>query len=168
MLLDDHATAAQADAATEDGSDAAAVAAAVAALGPLDREALLLRVRGRSLAEIAETTGTTTAMVRVRVHRAATRVETVVGPVPAPGTVVELDSDRSTDEVVTDAELGITPMLHARLLAALAYTRGPAPVRWRRVSQFAQSLAERGAQLGFLGGVTGAVLLAAATLTGVG
>ena len=148
-------------------SDAVAVAAAVAALGPLDREALLLRLRGRSIDEVAVATGTTPAMVRVRLRRAAAEVERHVGQQPLLGDPVLPDRTRPTNEVVTDAELGITPMLHARLLAALAHVRATAPPRFRRLAALAQAVAAHLPQLTPLAGVAGLTATVLAVTTGI-
>ena len=147
-------------------SDAAAVTAAVAALGPLDREALLLRLGDRGLDEVARITGTTPAMVRVRLHRAATAVERRVGQLPLDGTDVQPDRARPTDEVVVDAEVGITPMLHARLVAALADAgdaRGP---RFRRLAALVQRVAGQTPQLGSCVSLVGLVATGIAALSG--
>ena len=152
------------DTSTVAPTDADAVAAAVAALGPLDHEALLLRVRGRSLEEIASTTGTTTAMVRVRLHRAAAAVERLVGTAPTDGVPVRRDPDWPTDEVVVDAEVGITPVLHARLVAALDRSRAIAAVRHRRVAGLAQAVAEHAPQLASLATITGFAVAAAVAM----
>lgn len=133
-------------------TDAERVAAAVAALGPLDREALLLRLGGRSLDEVAAATGTTTAMVRVRLGRSATAIERRVGLQASDG-AAQPDRARPTDEVVTDAEVGITPLLHARLVAALEHTCPPAAPRHRRAAAVLQSVLDHAPQLASLAAV---------------
>lgn len=144
-------------------TDAERVAAAVARLGPLDREALLLRVRGRSIDEIASTTGTTSAMVRVRLGRAAHGVESHVGHVPGDGTLVP-HVERPADAAVTDAEVGITPMLHDRLVAALDRSREVERVRNRRRAHLAQAVLDHGPQLASLGTIAGLATMTAALL----
>ena len=147
--------------------DAVPVAAAVAALAPLDREALLLRLRGRSTDEIAVVTGTTPATVEVRLRRAAAAVERRVGQQPLHGDRVLPDRTRATDEVVADALVGITPMLHARLVAALAHVHAPAPPRFRRLAALAQDVAAHLPQLTSLASLAGLTVVALATTTGV-
>lgn len=149
-------------------ADAAAVAEAVTALGPLDREALVLRLRGRSLEQVAAETRTTTAMVRVRIHRAAATVEQRVGALPNVGGAAAREDDRHIDDVLVDAELGITPVLHARLRAAMTHAHGPERPRFRRTAAVLQVLADRLPGMAALGsvlslGVVSAVGLASLT-----
>lgn len=148
-------------------TDADAVAAAVAALGPLDREALLLRVRGRSFEAVAELTGTTPAMVRVRLHRAAAAVERRVDLLPTDGTAVSPDRSRATADVVADAEVGITPILHARLVAALAQAQATTGPRFRRTAAVLQSVAEHATPFASLGNVAGLAAVTVVALAGV-
>lgn len=151
-------------AAPTERSDADRVAAAVAALGPLDHEALLLRIRGRTIDEIATETGTTTAMVRVRLHRAATAVERQVGPLPSDGSVVRRDATMATEEVVADAEVGITPVLRARLTAAVDRSREVERLRHRRRARLVQGIVDHAHQLASLAAVTGFAVMAAVAL----
>ncbi len=161
MLLD------QSTDGTTEASDADAVAAAVAHLGPLDREALLLRVGGRSVDEVAARTGTTAAMVRVRLHRAATAIEGRVGIQPVDGEPVPTVPGRSTEDAVIDAEVGITPLLHARLVRALAHDRAtPTTPRFRRLAALLQRATDRGPQLATLATVTGVGAVTALALVG--
>lgn len=146
---------------TEARTDAAIVAAAVEELGPLDREALLLRVHGRTLGQIATTTGTTIAMVRVRIHRGAGEVERTVGTFPLDDHPLPPDS-RATEDQVLDAELGITPVLHRRLRAAVAATRAPARPRHRHLAELRQAIVDRAPRLGPAAGALGA-----ATVVGI-
>lgn len=145
-------------------TDADLVATAVAALGPLDHEALLLRVRGQTIDEIATRTGTTAAMVRVRLHRAATAIERRVGPLPSDGSVVRRDATMATEEVVADAEVGITPVLRARLTAALDRSREVERLRHRRRARLVQSVVDHAHQLASLAAVTGFAVMAAVAL----
>ena len=161
MLLDHDTT-------TGAATDTTAVAAAVTALGPLDREALLLRLAGRSIDEIAAITGTTGAMVRVRLQRAATTVERRVGPFPVDGVPVPNEPDRTTDDVVTDAEVGITPLLHARLVRALRHSRTPSGPRFRGLASLLQRASEHTQQLTALGSFAGMTLAAVMAVAGAG
>lgn len=147
----------------EPSTDAEQVATAVARLGPLDREALLLRVRGHSIDEIATTTGTTPAMVRVRLGRAAHGVESRVGHMPTDGRPVP-HVDRPSEVTVADAEVGITPMLHDRLAAALERSREVARVGNRRRARLAQAVLDHAAQLASLGTIAGLATMTAALL----
>ncbi len=159
MLLDHDTT-------TRATTDATAVAAAVSALGPLDREALLLRLGGRTIDEVAAATGTTSAMVRVRLHRAATAVERRVGTFPVDGVAVPGEPDRTTDDVVTDAEVGITPLLHARLVRALRHSRTPSGPRFRGLASLLQRASEHTHQLTALGSAAGMTLAAVMAVAG--
>ena len=107
------------------------VRAAIATLPPAERDLLVLRFRDDlSTTALAAATGASIATVERRLHRAAWVVEDAIGGVPpSPGRV---GPERAADLVVEEAALGITPLLAARLVAAVT---GPVPPtaddRWR-------------------------------------
>lgn len=115
---------------TADSTDRERVRAAIGRLSPAERDLLVLRFRdGLATAELAAATGTSAATVERRLHHAAWVVEDVAGPSalrqgpPRP---------RPTDLVVEEAAMGITPLLAARLVAAVAGSVPPeADDRWR-------------------------------------
>lgn len=126
MLLHDSATAAT--------PDVERVRSAIARLSPADRDLLVRRFRdGRTSAELAEAAGTSVEFVRRRLHRAAWRVQDVVGATPRVFGDDEPQRlrDRPADLVEEEAELGITPLLAARLVAAVTGTPPAADDHWR-------------------------------------
>lgn len=114
-------------------TDVERVRAAITRLSPAERDLVVLRFRdGLATTELSAVTGTSTATVEHRLHHAAWRVEDIAGP-GAPGMrTPEQRAARSAELVVEDAAVGITPLLAARLTAAVA---GPVPPpaadRWR-------------------------------------
>lgn len=120
MLLQDTAT-----------TDLERVRAAIARLSPAERDLLVLRFRvGMATAELAAATGTSAATVERRLHHAAWTVEDIAGP-GAPAVLAQGQrSSRPAELVVEEAALGITPLLAARLTAAVS---GPVPAddHWR-------------------------------------
>lgn len=107
------------------------VRAAIATLSPAERDLLVLRFRDDlSTTALAAATGTSVTTVEHRLHRAAWVVQDAVGDEPPSPGLIRLE--RATDLVVEEAALGITPLLAARLAAAVT---GPIPPtaddRWR-------------------------------------
>jgi RNA polymerase sigma-70 factor (ECF subfamily) len=74
-----------------------AVAGALAALSPGDRELLILAAwQGLSMREAAQVVGSTPAAMRVRLHRARKRLNRALG---APGSQLATGTQRHTDAV---------------------------------------------------------------------
>lgn len=115
-------------------TDTDCVRAAIGRLPPAERDLLVLRFReDLSTEQLAAATDTSPATVERRLHHAAWVVEDVAGVAsPDPGFVPGQRAARPADLVVEEAALGITPLLAARLAAAVA---GPVPPpaddRWR-------------------------------------
>lgn len=114
-------------------TDVERVRAAIARLPPAERNLVVLRFRdGLATTELAAATGTSTATVDHRLHHAAWLVEDVAGPGTPGMRTPEQRAPRSAELVVEDAAVGITPLLAARLTAAVS---GPVPPpaadRWR-------------------------------------
>jgi hypothetical protein len=116
-------------------SDTERVLAAIARLTPMDRDLVVLRFRNDStMAELAAATGASTAVVQQRLHRSAWLVEDAVGPMPAghQRTAVLGVLGRPIELVEEEALLGITPVLAARLVAAVGGDTLPAADQhWR-------------------------------------
>lgn len=106
-------------------TDVERVRAAITRLSPAERDLVVLRFRdGLATPELAAATGTSAATVERRLHRAAWLVEDVAGPGVPGMSPSEQAAPRSAALVVEDAGVGITPLLAARLAAAVA---GPVP-----------------------------------------
>ncbi len=114
-------------------TDVERVRAAIGRLSPAQRDLLVLRFRdGQSTSELAATTGTSTATVMRLLHHAAWMVEDITSP-GVPGALVHGQRPpRSAELVVEEADLGITPLLAARLTAAVTGPELPhADEHWR-------------------------------------
>ena len=94
----------------------------------------------------------------------ATAVERQVGPLPSDGSVVRRDATMATEEVVADAEVGITPVLRARLTAAVDRSREVERLRHRRRARLVQGIVDHAHQLASLAAVTGFAVMAAVAL----
>lgn len=137
MLLHDRAaTDAAATVATEaPATDAVLVRAAIARFAPVDRDLLVMRFRDDlPLDDLAAHTGLSPAQVQQRLHRAAWVVEDAVGPMPlgAERAAALGATPRPVELAEQEAALGITPVLAARFVAAVAGETPPAADdRWR-------------------------------------
>lgn len=125
MLLHDTTITTRTTAATTPTSDCERVRAAIARLAPAARDLLVLRFRdGLSTAELAAVAGTSVATVERRLHHAAWTVEDGAGPGDPAMLTGRQRVARPAELVVEDAAVGITPLLAARLTAAVS---GPVP-----------------------------------------
>lgn len=115
-------------------SDVERVRAAIAHLPPVERDLLVLRFRdGLDLEGLAAATETDTAVVQRRLHHAAWVVEDLAGPLPlqpwedGPRPL----RGRPSHMVEEEAGVGITPLLAARLAAAVEGDLPAADEHWR-------------------------------------
>ena len=145
---------------TTTGDDVQRVRSAIAHLAPAERDLLVLRFADdRTVAELAATTGTTPDEVRRRLHHAAWVVQDLAGVTPLQWGEPEprLLEDRDPLLVEEEAAAGITPLLAARLAAAVAGEPPAADQHWRLHALF------RGLRTN-MDGVLTVLLVAAAAL----
>lgn len=117
---------------TTDTTDRERVRAAIARLSPAERDLVVLRFReGLATAELASATGASAATVERRLHHAAWTVEDVAGPSVMGMLEQQQRAARPAELVVEEAAVGITPLLAARLMAAVAGPVPPADDHWR-------------------------------------